>query len=58
MPFQPCFNLQKTSHVSFRGAVSGLGFAYCDFSRRSARADLARSPLRLRRMQSAAATGE
>ena len=58
LPFEPCFNLQKTSHVSFRGAVSGMGFAYCDFSRRSARADLSRSPLRLRRMQSAAATGE
>jgi hypothetical protein len=58
IPFEPCFNLQKTSTVSFRGAVSGLGFAYCDFSRRSARADLSRSPLRLRRLQSAAAAGE
>jgi hypothetical protein len=44
--------------VSFRGSVSGLGFAYCDFSRRSARADLSRSPLRLRRFQSASAVGE
>jgi hypothetical protein len=34
MPFQPCFNLQKTSHRSFRGSVSGLGFAHCDFTRR------------------------
>ena len=34
MPFQPCFNLQKTSDKSFRGSVSGLGFAYCDFTRR------------------------
>jgi hypothetical protein len=34
LPFQPCFNLQKTSHKSFRGSVSGLGFASCEFNRR------------------------
>ena len=34
VPFQPCFNLIKTSHNSFRGSVSGMGFAYCDFVRR------------------------
>lgn len=34
MPFQPCFNLEKTSHRSFRGSVSGLGFASCEFTRR------------------------
>jgi hypothetical protein len=33
MPFDPCFNLNKYDEVSFRGAVSGLGFAYCDFHR-------------------------
>lgn len=33
LPFEPCFNLNKSSPVSFRGAVSGLGFAYCDFQR-------------------------
>ncbi len=49
MPFSPCFNVNRTSQVSFRGSVSGLGFAYCDFHRRSTRADLTRpSPLRLR----------
>jgi len=31
MPFEPCFNLDKKDDVSFRGSVSGLGFAYCDF---------------------------
>src|SRR5688500_9908666 len=41
IPFSPCFNVNRTSQVSFRGAVSGLGFAFCDFQRRSARADLA-----------------
>jgi hypothetical protein len=33
MPFEPCFNLDKTDNASFRGSVSGLGFAYCDFRR-------------------------
>jgi hypothetical protein len=54
IPFEPCFNVDRTSHYSFRGSVSGLGFAYCDFSRRSARADLARPPLRLHRLHAAA----
>ncbi len=31
--FNPCFNLTRTSANSFRGAVSGFGFAYCDFVR-------------------------
>jgi hypothetical protein len=33
MPIQPCFNLTRTDANSFRGAISGLGFAYCDFTR-------------------------
>ena len=32
--FNPCFELTKTSDKSFRGAISGFGFAYCDFTRR------------------------
>jgi hypothetical protein len=31
--FNPCFNLSRTSDKSFRGAISGFGFAYCDFTR-------------------------
>ena len=31
LPFEPCFNLDKQDEVSFRGSVSGMGFAYCDF---------------------------
>ena len=31
LPFEPCFNLDKKDERSFRGSVSGLGFAYCDF---------------------------
>jgi hypothetical protein len=31
IPFEPCFNLDRRDEVSFRGSVSGMGFAYCDF---------------------------
>jgi hypothetical protein len=34
MPFEPCFNLDRTNANSFRGSITGLGFAYCDFTRR------------------------
>lgn len=56
VPFEPCFHVLRTSTYSFRGAVSGLGFAYCDFSRRSARADMSRPPLRLRNTRSSTAS--
>ncbi len=45
MYFEPCFQLTKTSDKSFRGAVSGLGFAYCDFVRRGGRTEFARASL-------------
>ena len=32
--FEPCFNLQKVDDKTFRGSVSGLGFARCEFVRR------------------------
>ena len=38
LPMEPCFSLEKLNEVSFRGAISGLGFAYCDFDRRRTRA--------------------
>jgi hypothetical protein len=31
IPFEPCFNLDKKDEVDFRGSVSGMPFAYCDF---------------------------
>ncbi len=37
MPIEPCFNLSRTDNNTFRGAVSGLGFAYCDFTRHRGR---------------------
>jgi hypothetical protein len=53
LPFEPCFNLQKTSASSFRGSVSGLGFAYCDFSRRNARMEMVRATTRPKLLPSA-----
>lgn len=37
IPFEPCFNVEKTDPQSFRGSVSGMSFAYCDFVRRGPR---------------------
>jgi hypothetical protein len=37
LPFEPCFNLDKQSDRSFRGSVSGMGFAYCDFNHQGGR---------------------
>src|SRR5260370_19520211 len=34
LPIEPCFNLNRTDDQSFRGSISGLDFAYCDFTRR------------------------
>lgn len=53
LPFQPCFNLEKVDEQTFRGSISGLGFARCEFSRHNSRAHIARSgqkepPLALR----------
>lgn len=55
MPISPCFNLTRLDEKSFRGSVSGLGFASCEFTRQNGRATVIRSthnrsnePLRLR----------
>jgi hypothetical protein len=37
VPFQPCFRVTKTNDASFRGAISGMSFAYCDFKRHNPR---------------------
>jgi hypothetical protein len=36
IPFEPCFNLDKKDERSFRGSVSGMSFAYCDFRHQGA----------------------
>jgi hypothetical protein len=49
LPIEPCFKVQKIDYHSFRGTVSGLGFAYCDFYQHNPRAELiARAPAPLR----------
>jgi hypothetical protein len=60
MPFDPCFNLEKTDAQSFRGSISGLGFAYCDFTRRNNRPNIVRASTRPQsavRSTATAATG-
>lgn len=51
LPMQPCFNLERTSGNSFRGSISGLGFAYCDFTRHGTRTAAAHSVHRTRAEQ-------
>src|SRR3954447_11711154 len=36
LPLEPCFNIDKRDDRSFRGSVSGMGFAYCDFRHQGA----------------------
>ena len=38
MPIEPCFKVQKIDYRSFRGSISGLSFAYCDFRQHNPRA--------------------
>jgi hypothetical protein len=37
---QPCFKVEKLDYHSFRGSLSGLSFAYCDFHQRNPRTQL------------------
>ena len=49
MPFEPCFSLTRTDANSFRGAISGFNFAYCDFTRRGrGRSEMVRTATRER----------
>jgi len=51
LPFEPCFNVNRTDEQSFRGSVWGLGFAYCDFTRRYNRPVVSLTTWRLRSSQ-------
>jgi hypothetical protein len=48
LPFEPCFNLVKSTERSFRGSVSGMGFAYCDFRHQGGQMLMARAMSRPR----------
>lgn len=43
LPIEPCFNLERIDNNSFRGSISGLGFASCEFNRHNGRATVAHS---------------
>jgi len=43
---QPCFYLERTSTGSFRGSISGFGFAYCDFTQYEQPTRVVHSPRR------------
>lgn len=45
LPVEPCFKVQKIDYRSFRGSISGLGFAYCDFQQRNPRTQLNHRPV-------------
>ena len=45
VPFEPCFNLDRTDTASFRGSVQGFNFAYCDFTHRVPRRPSVRTTL-------------
>ena len=40
LPIEPCFNVQRLDYRSFRGSISGLSFAYCDFRQHNPRAQV------------------
>lgn len=40
LPITPCFRVQKLDYHSFRGSISGLTFAYCDFHQHNPRSQL------------------
>src|ERR1700692_4673666 len=59
IPFEPCFNLDKKDERSFRGSVSGMSFAYCDFRHQgAAQMLLARAVARPRSLHPAEPRGE
>jgi hypothetical protein len=55
MPFEPCFILDRNDK-GFRGSVSGMGFAYCDFRHQGA-AQMLMARARTRGPRSLAAPG-
>ena len=49
MIIQPCFRVEKIDYRRFRGSISGLGFAYCDFYQHNPRAEMMSRSRSLRR---------
>jgi hypothetical protein len=40
LPVEPCFRVQRIDQRRFRGSISGLGFAYCDFYQHNPRTQI------------------
>ena len=51
IPFEPCFNVDKTANNSFRGSVQGFNFAFCDFTHRTPRRPTLRSTVTSRNQE-------
>lgn len=44
LPIEPCFRVQRLDHNRFRGSISGMGFAYCDFHQHNPRTQIISGP--------------
>jgi hypothetical protein len=55
MMFEPCFRVQKIDTRSFRGSLSALSFAYCDFTQHNPRTQLTSNDPVMHEMAAAAA---
>ena len=44
LPITPCFKVERLDYKSFRGSISGMGFAYCDFAQHNPRAQIISRP--------------
>jgi len=47
IPFEPCFDLDRTEARSFRGSLAGMSFASCQFTKQSNRPGMASTILPL-----------
>jgi hypothetical protein len=56
IPFEPCFDLQRTSSNSFRGSVAGMTFAFCQFTKQANGPGMASTGLPLSIQPTAAAS--
>jgi hypothetical protein len=45
LPFEPCFDLQRTGANSFRGSLAGMSFAFCQFTKQAGRPGMASTRL-------------
>jgi hypothetical protein len=57
MPFEMCFELDRTDPNSFRGSLAGMNFASCQFTKRASRAEITRTSLPLSIQSTIAASG-